>query len=64
MTAVLDLARELGVRVVAEGIESVEQDSGAASSWAARYGQGFLYSRPVPERSSASCSTGQHTTVG
>jgi diguanylate cyclase (GGDEF)-like protein/PAS domain S-box-containing protein len=47
VTAVLDLARELGVRVVAEGIEEEAQERSLVEL-GCRYGQGFLYSRPVP----------------
>ena len=63
VTAVLDLARELGVRVVAEGIEEVEQEA-ALVELGCTYGQGFLYSRPVPELEFRKLLTGQHTTVG
>jgi EAL domain-containing protein (putative c-di-GMP-specific phosphodiesterase class I) len=47
VTAVLDLARELGVRVVAEGIEQESQEQ-ALVELGCRYAQGYLYSRPVP----------------
>lgn len=47
VTAVLDLARELGVRVVAEGIEQESQEQ-ALIDLGCRYAQGYLYSRPVP----------------
>jgi diguanylate cyclase (GGDEF)-like protein/PAS domain S-box-containing protein len=46
VTAVLDLARQLGVRTIAEGIETELQD-GILSDLGCRYGQGYLYSRPV-----------------
>ena len=46
-TAVLDLARELGVRTIAEGIETEVQD-GVLRELGCRYGQGYLYDRPVP----------------
>jgi diguanylate cyclase (GGDEF)-like protein/PAS domain S-box-containing protein len=48
VTAVLDLARELGVRTIAEGIETEIQD-GVLRELGCRYGQGYLYSRPVAE---------------
>ena len=48
VTAVLDLARELGVRTIAEGIETEVQD-GVLRELGCRYGQGYLYSRPVAE---------------
>jgi EAL domain-containing protein (putative c-di-GMP-specific phosphodiesterase class I) len=47
VTAVLDLARELGVRVVAEGIEQPEQEA-TLVELGCQYAQGYLYSRPVP----------------
>jgi EAL domain-containing protein (putative c-di-GMP-specific phosphodiesterase class I) len=44
--AIVDLGRTLGLQVIAEGIEHVEQ-----ARWlvdiGCRYGQGFLYSRPM-----------------
>ena len=48
VTAVLDLARQLGVRTIAEGIETEVQD-GVLRELGCRYGQGYLYSRPVAE---------------
>jgi diguanylate cyclase (GGDEF)-like protein/PAS domain S-box-containing protein len=48
VAAVLDLARELGVRTIAEGIETEVQD-GVLRELGCRYGQGYLYSRPVAE---------------
>jgi len=47
VTSMLQLAQTLGLQAVAEGIETDEQlrflvDSGC------RFGQGYLYSRPVP----------------
>ncbi len=47
VTAVLDLARELGVRVVAEGIEEEEQEQ-ALLELGCQFAQGYRYSRPVP----------------
>jgi EAL domain-containing protein (putative c-di-GMP-specific phosphodiesterase class I) len=44
--AIVDLGRTLGLQVIAEGIEHVEQ-----ARWLAdvgcRYGQGYLYARPM-----------------
>jgi EAL domain-containing protein (putative c-di-GMP-specific phosphodiesterase class I) len=44
--AIVDLGRTLGLQVIAEGIEQVEQ-----ARWLAdlgcRYGQGYLYARPM-----------------
>lgn len=47
VTAVLDLAHELEVRVVAEGIEEEAQEQ-ALVELGCQLGQGYLYSRPVP----------------
>ena len=43
---IVELARVLGMDVVAEGIETLEQDA-LLRKLGCRYGQGFLYSRPV-----------------
>ncbi len=48
VTAVIDLARQLGVRTIAEGIETELQDQ-VLRDLGCRYGQGYLYSRPVAE---------------
>ncbi len=48
VTAVLDLARQLGVRTIAEGIET-ELQAGLLEELGCRLGQGYLYSRPVPQ---------------
>ncbi len=47
--AVLSLGRSLGMEVVAEGIETVQQEQ-ALLRLGCDYGQGFLYSRAVPAR--------------
>ena len=44
---IVDLARVLGMDVVAEGIETPEQDA-LLQNLGCRFGQGFLFSRPVP----------------
>jgi EAL domain-containing protein (putative c-di-GMP-specific phosphodiesterase class I) len=44
---IVELARVMGMDVVAEGIETPEQDV-LLQQLGCRYGQGFLYSRPVP----------------
>jgi EAL domain-containing protein (putative c-di-GMP-specific phosphodiesterase class I) len=44
---IVDLARVLGMDVVAEGIETPEQDA-LLRQLGCRFGQGFLFSRPVP----------------
>jgi len=48
VSAVLELARELGVRTIAEGIETEPQDK-ILKELGCQYGQGYLYSRPVAE---------------
>ncbi len=47
VTAVLDLAHQLEVRTVAEGIET-EPQAEVLRRLGCHYGQGYLYSRPVP----------------
>jgi EAL domain-containing protein (putative c-di-GMP-specific phosphodiesterase class I) len=44
---IIELARVLGMSVLAEGIETPEQDR-ILQQLGCRYGQGFLYSRPLP----------------
>jgi EAL domain-containing protein (putative c-di-GMP-specific phosphodiesterase class I) len=46
--AVIGLARDLGMSCVAEGIESERQVT-EVISLGAQYGQGYLFSRPLPE---------------
>lgn len=45
--AVLALASDLGIEVVAEGIETIEQLT-RLQSLGCRYGQGFLFSKAIP----------------
>lgn len=47
VAGVLTLATHLDLRVIAEGLETPEQVQ-AVSELGCRYGQGFLFSRPVP----------------
>jgi len=47
VAAVLELAGQLGVRTIAEGIETEQQDE-VLRRLGCRYGQGYLYSRPLP----------------
>jgi EAL domain-containing protein (putative c-di-GMP-specific phosphodiesterase class I) len=44
---IIELARALGMDVVAEGIETVEQDA-ILQELGCTFGQGFLYSKPLP----------------
>ena len=46
MRTIVELARVLGMDVVAEGIETREQYA-LLSQLGCRFGQGFLFSRPV-----------------
>jgi len=48
VTAVLDLANQLGVKTIAEGIEQ-ELQAELLKTLGCKLGQGYLYSRPVPE---------------
>ena len=43
----IDLGRSLGLRVVAEGVESAE-DHAILAGMGCDHAQGFYYSRPVP----------------
>ncbi len=45
--AMIGLAQTLGLRTVAEGIET-QGEALLLSSWGCDYGQGYLFSRPVP----------------
>lgn len=45
--AILDIARQLDMRVVAEGIETGQQ-ADILARYGCQMGQGYLYSRPVP----------------
>jgi len=47
LTAVLNLADQLGLQVVAAGIENVEQ-VGILRQFGCQYGQGYLFARPIP----------------
>ena len=45
--AILDIARQLDMRVIAEGIETSDQ-AAILRRYGCQMGQGYLYSRPVP----------------
>ena len=49
MQAVAGLARQLGLRAVAEGVED-EATLRAVAEWGATHAQGYYLSRPVPRR--------------
>jgi len=63
VTAVLDLARELGVRVVAEGIEEEHQER-ALRELGCTFAQGYRYSRPMPEAQFRKLLVAQSIPVG
>ena len=46
--SLVNLAHDLGMDVVAEGIESADE-AGVIRGYGTRYGQGFHFSRPLPE---------------
>ncbi|HQT25364.1 MAG TPA: EAL domain-containing protein, partial [Burkholderiales bacterium] len=45
--AVIGMAHKLGIRIIAEGVETADQRD-LLSSFGCDYGQGFLFSRPLP----------------
>lgn len=47
VTAIIGLAKSLGLKVVAEGIETIEQLE-CLAKLGCQYGQGYLFSKPVP----------------
>jgi EAL domain-containing protein (putative c-di-GMP-specific phosphodiesterase class I) len=47
VAALITLADALGLEVIAEGIETAEQCD-ALRAFGCRYGQGFLFARPMP----------------
>ena len=56
VSAVTTMARQLGLRVVAEGIEKEEQ-LGLLRALGCEYGQGYLFSRPIDAEGAASLLT-------
>ena len=63
VTAVIDLATQLGVRVVAEGVETEEQEA-VLLELGCRYAQGYLYSRPVAAADFRHLLAGQPRSAG
>nr|WP_321948235.1 EAL domain-containing protein [Paraburkholderia sp. J10-1] len=53
MKAILSIARCLGQRVVAEGVETIEQ-AAFLDAHGCEVAQGFLYSKPLPKTEIAS----------
>lgn len=47
--AIIQLARSLGMQVIAEGVETQEQEAYIISQ-GCNEGQGYLYSKPLPAR--------------
>jgi EAL domain-containing protein (putative c-di-GMP-specific phosphodiesterase class I) len=47
VTAIIGLAKSLNLKVVAEGIENTEQLD-CLARLGCKYGQGYLFSKPVP----------------
>jgi EAL domain-containing protein (putative c-di-GMP-specific phosphodiesterase class I) len=65
------MAHKLGIRVIAEGVESVAQEQ-ILKDFNCDFGQGYFYSRPVPARNfeallaemqSTGCSTAKKSSV-
>ena len=46
--SIIDLAHNLGVQVVAEGVEDEADDASGSSPTAATQAQGYFFSRPLP----------------
>ncbi|MCP4386980.1 MAG: EAL domain-containing protein, partial [Gammaproteobacteria bacterium] len=45
--AIIVMAKKLGIKVIAEGVESENQDR-LLKEFGCDFGQGYLYSRPIP----------------
>jgi diguanylate cyclase (GGDEF)-like protein/PAS domain S-box-containing protein len=58
-SAIISLAGQLGLTVIAEGIETPAQRQ-RLLEMGCRYGQGFLFSRPVPEDAALALLTARH----
>lgn len=62
MTATIGLARSLGLRVIAEGIETSAQQR-LLASLGCTFGQGFLYFAPLePDEVAGVLATAPHRT--
>jgi diguanylate cyclase (GGDEF)-like protein/PAS domain S-box-containing protein len=57
--AIIIMAHKLGMQVIAEGIETEEQRS-LLSAAECDYGQGYLFSKPLPEKELSSLLLGHH----
>ncbi|RMO94824.1 hypothetical protein ALQ30_200109 [Pseudomonas syringae pv. persicae] len=49
MRAIIQLGKSLGMQVIAEGVETVEQEAYVVAE-GCHEGQGYLYSKPLPGR--------------
>jgi EAL domain-containing protein (putative c-di-GMP-specific phosphodiesterase class I) len=58
----LDLAHNLGIDVIVEGVETAEQRA-YLTSWGCRYAQGFYYSKPVSAEDATALVRVGHITV-
>ena len=47
LASVLSLAKKLGIKTVAEGVETKESED-VIRSMSCDYGQGYYYSKPIP----------------
>ncbi|WP_148709757.1 EAL domain-containing protein, partial [Pseudomonas syringae group genomosp. 3] len=47
--AIIQLGKSLGMQVIAEGVETVEQEAYVVAE-GCHEGQGYLYSKPLPGR--------------
>ncbi|HWK95905.1 MAG TPA: EAL domain-containing protein [Pseudolabrys sp.] len=64
MRAILGIARELNIDIVAEGVETEKQWSFLATEPPVAKVQGFYYSKPVPADAATNLLKGKHITPG